>query len=251
MASKPPVAVIPKAAQHVQDLLEEMRKSLDAHESAELSPQPALEALQGAQQELEALERRLLERLGVPSEFMRTARLRLEKELQSWKLWLPNLVLTAAAIASFLVLFPQAHEPLDIGLLILLIVGIMLVVVAPLHEALHALGFWLLGRDRPGFKLELGKFGMGFYAAGNCLLSRREYLLMALMPLGGITLLGGLLWLLLPSLGPWFYLAMALNAAGAVGDLWIVWLIIRAHPQALCLDSSYEMAVFEPAAPPG
>ena len=244
---KPLIAVVPPLTQQLADVRERVGQELAALGLDE-EGQRAQEALTRARAELEGLERRLLERLGLPRNYVRTVRLRLDKELVSWKLWVPHLVAFGLVAAGFFVLPFTAPllERLSTLEIPLLLVALMLGIVAP-HEGLHALGFWLFGRKKPGFKLEFGSFGMGFYAAGNCLLARREYLIVVLLPLLGITALGASLWAGMPDLAPLWYLLIGLNAAGAVGDLWIAGLLLKASPRAFCLDTSYEIAIFEPS----
>ncbi len=247
--SKPLIAVVPSLAQQLADVRE--RVSQERMALGE-EGQRVQDALARAQAELDSLERRLLERLGLPRGYVRTVRLRLDKELMSWKLWGLHLVAVGVVVAGFFTLpfmlpyLERLVERLNVFEFVVLIIALTMGIAVP-HEGLHALGFWLFGRKKPGFKLEFGSFGMGFYAAGNCLLSRREYLIVALLPLLGITALGAGLWAWMPDLAPLWYLLIGLNAAGAVGDLWIAGLLLKASPRALCLDTSYEMAIFEPA----
>ena len=245
---KPLIAVIPRVIQQIEDVQERVG---DERTALGEEGQRAQDALARAQAELESLERRLLERLGLPRGYVRTVRLRLDKELMSWKLWGLHLVAVGVVVAGFFTLpfmlpyLERLVERLNVFEFVVLIIALTMGIAVP-HEGLHALGFWLFGRKKPGFKLEFGLFGMGFYAAGNCLLSRREYLIVVLLPLLGITALGAGLWAWMPEVAPLWYLLIGLNAAGAVGDLWIAGLLLKASPRALCLDTSYEMAIFEP-----
>ncbi|GEM_PF-3955337 len=240
---KPLIARIPRVVQQLVDVQERVREELPGEDSELVR---VGEVLERAKAELEALERRVLERLGLPEDYARTVRLRMDKELMSWKLWVPNLALLVGVYAGWIALFPESAQRLGVAQSLILLAALTVGISVP-HEALHALGFWLVGRRQPGFKLEFGSFGLGFYAAGNCLLGRGPYLFVVLLPLVGITAISVGLWAFLPDLGPLWYLFIGVNLAGAVGDLWIAKLLLQASPKALCLDTSYEMAVFEPA----
>lgn len=236
--------MIPRTAQQIADVQEALNAGLPALGVDGTETQNALER---AKAELEALERRVLEKLGLPRDYVRTARLRLDRELISWKLQVSNALAAGIFLVGLILLplfeFKQYINEFKFFILSLLI---FLGIAAP-HEALHALSFWLFGRKRPGFKLEFGSFGLGFYTACHCLLRRQEYLIVVLLPFFGITALGIWLWILMPQFDALWYLLIGMNVAEAVGDLWIVKLLLQASPQALCLDTSYEIAIFEPA----
>ncbi len=125
-----------------------------------------------------------------------------------------------------------------LGLLAILILMLLL------HEALHGLVFWFFTHDRPHFAFK------AFYAYASLpgwYLPRGRYLVSALLPFSGITLLGFLLlWLLPPT---WFIpllLVMVSNAAGSVGDLVVVaWLLTR-HRGVLAVDIGDAVTLFEP-----
>ena len=205
----------------------------------------AITLLNEIEAELTKAQRRyLVETLGLPENYIITKRSHV-KDLITWKTLLPVMILTLVVSISFPFFFPSY----GIGLSVYLI--IVPVVMLVLHEGLHALMFLLVGRHRPGFQLECGMLPgfIGAFCVGNCLLSRRENLLVSLAPLLGITLLGGVLWLLLPAWSPGFYLLLGLNAVGSLGDLWRTVLLLRSHPQALWLDTRYEVIIFEPSPP--
>lgn len=111
----------------------------------------------------------------------------------------------------------------DLGkyvLLILVLTGVMLA----LHEGIHGLFFWLFTRSRPRFAVRLA---YAYAAAPEWYLPRNQYLVTALSPLVGITLICVLLILVVPP--AWFWavgFVMIFNASGAVGDLWVAgWLL--------------------------
>ena len=96
-----------------------------------------------------------------------------------------------------------------------LLLGVMLVMIV-LHEGLHGLFFWLFTREKPKFAFK------GFYAYAampDWYFPKKEYLITALAPLVGITLLSITGLALLPG---WADAALVwlliLNTSGAVGD---------------------------------
>jgi len=124
-----------------------------------------------------------------------------------------------------------------------LLLGVMLVMLV-LHEGLHGLFFWLFTREKPKFAFK------GFYAYAampDWYLPKKEYLITALAPLVGITFFGVTGLALLPG---WADAALVwlliLNTSGAVGDLWIVWALLRAPAGVLGRDAGDSSELFVP-----
>ncbi len=89
-----------------------------------------------------------------------------------------------------------------------------------LHEAAHGLFFYIFTGERPRFGLGAG---FAYAAAPGWYLPKCHYVVVGLAPLVLLSLLGLLLMLVVPP--GWFLAVMLLvcfNAAGAVGDLWVV-----------------------------
>ncbi len=128
---------------------------------------------------------------------------------------------------------------------IVLLAGVMAVMIV-LHEGLHGLFFWLYTHAKPKFAFK------GFYAYAampGWYLPRREYLVTALAPLVGITVLGVLGLALLPGWAdPPLIWLLILNTSGAVGDLWIVWALLRAPSGVLGCDNGDSAELFVPGA---
>ncbi|MGH2537556.1 MAG: metalloprotease family protein [Candidatus Promineifilaceae bacterium] len=118
--------------------------------------------------------------------------------------------------------------------------------VVVLHELAHALFFWIYTGTRP--KLGLGPF-YAFAAAPDWYLPRNQFLVTGLAPLVLLSLLG--LAALVPAplaAAPILVLALAANAAGAIGDLWVAGWLLRFPPLALARDSGPEIAIYAPPA---
>lgn len=108
--------------------------------------------------------------------------------------------------------------------LVSILIALILVIV--LHELAHGLFFWLFTKERPkfGFKLVYA-----YAAAPGWYFPRSQFIIIGLAPLVLISLGGLLLIAVLPlHWMPALYIAIVLNAAGAVGDLAVVaWLLNR------------------------
>jgi hypothetical protein len=114
-----------------------------------------------------------------------------------------------------------------------MVLGVTIVMLL-LHEGLHGICFWYFTRSRPKFAFK----GVYAYAAApGWYLPKGAYLITALAPLVGITLLCMLGLVLLPAwaISPMIWM-LILNTSGAVGDLWVVTALLRAPSTVLCQD---------------
>ena len=125
------------------------------------------------------------------------------------------------------------------GVLLLAVsLGLMIV----LSEGLRWLLFWLLTGKRPrvGFS--------GFYtytSAPEWFISRRNYILIRVAPLFGITILGLIAVRIVPlNLVPGVLLLISLNIAAAVNDLVLVWWILSKPEDVLIQDCSDSMQIY-------
>lgn len=126
-----------------------------------------------------------------------------------------------------------------------IILGIVLVVV--LHELAHGLAM-----QQYGAKPKYGILwtGLAFYAtAPGYAFRRNNYLVVALVPLVSLSLLS-LMVLALPLSGiaiTMIAICATVNAAGAIGDLWITGIVLRYPPHAYVVDEKDGMRVLMPA----
>jgi hypothetical protein len=103
-----------------------------------------------------------------------------------------------------------------------------------LHEALHGVCFWIFTRQRPVFALS---WAYAYAAAPEWYLPRNRYLVTALAPLAGISLLALLTLAIAPP--AWFLPALVVavsNVGGAVGDIWVVIWLLRQPPACYAQD---------------
>jgi len=93
------------------------------------------------------------------------------------------------------------------------------------HELVHGVFFWICSRSRPRFGF---RGGYAYAAAPGWFFPRRQYLLIALAPLILLSILGMVLVAMVPAGALVLILfGMVANAAGAVGDIWIAFMVIR------------------------
>jgi hypothetical protein len=129
----------------------------------------------------------------------------------------------------FYVLLARPEPPesftLDLIVLILLAAAVML-----LHEAFHGLAALYYG-GRPTFGAAvLHKIVPVLYCTvEGHRFSRGQFAVFALAPIVGISVLGMVAMLLTPW-GLWIIFPLAINFGGAIGDLWMTWLVLREPP---------------------
>lgn len=128
---------------------------------------------------------------------------------------------------------------LELGLLLLVIV-LMLVV----HEALHGVCFWAYTKTMPKFAFK------GFYAyaaAPEWYLPKRQYLITGLAPLVVITVVCVALMFFVPlTWMPAILWMLILNTSGAVGDLWMVYGLLRSPASVLACDKGDVLEFYAP-----
>ena len=125
------------------------------------------------------------------------------------------------------------------------LVGVVVVLVITLggHEALHGLAIRLYGH-RPRFGIALSK-GVMYATTDNALFPRNQFIAVALAPLVVMTLLGMVLMIFMPdALGYYVGLMIALNAAGAIGDLWMTAVVMRYPANTLVRDEADSIRIY-------
>jgi hypothetical protein len=169
---------------------------------------------------------------------------RLLLRLNLWSL--APLALALALMLAWATLVAAFRAPVpagpDIPWGLALVAAIFLVL--PVHELIHAA--FILGyghRPRLGFNFEKGIL---YATADQALFTRNQYITVALAPLLVISAAGAFSLLVLSS-GWWWLvgLSVAINAGGAIGDLWVAAHVRRAPPDALIRDTGDGYVLYE------
>lgn len=181
---------------------------------------------------------------------------------KDWRAFIVVNVLALALLLVFSALFYQVLiwiRPLDyaLGLVVqagstlemLELVGILLILLAVMviiHEALHGICFWMFTRVRPRFAF---KGAYAYAALPDWFLPRGQYLVTALAPFFGITLLGMILLAVVPP--AWFLgvlVVMVFNASGAAGDLVVAGWLLFLPPGTYVQDRGDAVSFYKPHA---
>ena len=117
-------------------------------------------------------------------------------------------------------------------LILVLLVSAVIAII--LHELIHGACFWIFSRARPIFGFRVW---YAYAAAPGWYFPRRQYLVIGLAP---FLLLSALGMLLLPIVPAGALLAILFgtvtNAAGAAGDLWTIWMLLRERRRIVVED---------------
>lgn len=122
---------------------------------------------------------------------------------------------------------------------------LIILVTMVIHEAIHGLGFVWLANIHPVFAF---KGAYAYAAAPGWYLPRNPYLMIGLAPVVMITLLALIGLAFVPA--QWItalLFAAIFNATGAVGDLWVAWLLLRSPQSSLSTDSGDEISIYSPS----
>jgi hypothetical protein len=129
-------------------------------------------------------------------------------------------------------------------LLALLAVVVLYAAVIVLHEGAHGILLWWYSRSRPAFAFR------GYYAsaaAPGWFFPRNQYIIVGLAPLVLLTALGFLILSFAPP--TWFVAVisfMVLNASGAIGDMAVVFWLMRQPAVSLAFDVGEAVTVYKP-----
>lgn len=137
-------------------------------------------------------------------------------------------------------------ETLEVRILQMGAALIAVVSTIVLHELVHGLALRGYGA-RPKYGV-LWKEGMFYATAAGYAFRRNAYIVIALAPLVGLSLVGmALLMLSLPGWLAWIVVfCTALNVGSAIGDMWLVRVALGYPPAAYVVDEKDGLRVFMP-----
>jgi hypothetical protein len=167
-------------------------------------------------------------------------------------LWLNILALLPMAAAFFLMagwlsvvlrLLGSWESSMGSRVPIWLALAALLLLMIPLHEGAHGLAIVWVGH-KPRFGAKLSRLVV--YATTDAGLFRRnEFVLVALAPLVALTLLGMLLVFFVPDWARYYVsLGVILNAGSAIGDLWMLLVVLRYPASAIVRDEEDGIRIY-------
>ena len=124
---------------------------------------------------------------------------------------------------------PQLSAMAYLAMIILAFIFIMVI-----HELLHGIVFWRITHQLPKFGF---RGAYAFAAAPDWFIPRKAYFFIGAAPLVIISIVGVLLIPVIPIqfLGTWLF-GVLMNAVGAVGDIYILFVLLRLPASILVRD---------------
>lgn len=131
----------------------------------------------------------------------------------------------------------------NLALSILAVVALMALVILP-HELCHGIAIRAFGGN-PRYGVGVAYFVFPYaFATTDTRFTRNQFLVVVLAPLVVLTLLGVPLMVLFE--WPWLAVPLAMNAGGAVGDVWMALILLSYPPGVSVLDSETGLEVYGP-----
>jgi hypothetical protein len=111
-----------------------------------------------------------------------------------------------------------------------------------LHEAIHGLFFWVFTRSRPVFGIKLL---FAYAGAPEWYIPRNQYSIVGMAPLVLISIAGFLVIPLTPLfVAQSLLFGMVMNAAGAIGDIYVCFKVLRLPSAVLIRDTGFVFDVY-------
>jgi hypothetical protein len=130
-----------------------------------------------------------------------------------------------------------SHQVVFFVIFVVVVVGVMV-----LHEAIHGAFFWIFTRSKPIFGLKLL---FAYAGAPDWYIPRNQYAFIGIAPFLFITILGFFVILFAPLLaGQLALFGITMNAAGAVGDLYVSGKVMCQSRDVLIQDTGVGFTMF-------
>ncbi len=119
---------------------------------------------------------------------------------------------------------------------------LLIVLTIVLHELIHGAVMSIYG-GKPRYGVGLSHFVLPYaYATSSKVFTRNQFLQITLAPFVLISVLGVLLMVLLRI--PWLAIALAINAAGAIVDIWVSSIVWRYPRHILAEDTAIGLRIY-------
>ncbi|MES1024613.1 DUF3267 domain-containing protein [Gloeocapsa sp. BRSZ] len=118
----------------------------------------------------------------------------------------------------------------------------LIVLTIVLHELIHGAVMSIYG-GKPRYGVGLSHFVLPYaYATSSKVFTRNQFLQITLAPFAIISVLGVLLMVVLQT--PWLAIALAINAAGAIVDMWVSTIVWRYPRHVLAEDTVIGLRIY-------
>ena len=97
------------------------------------------------------------------------------------------------------------------------------------HEFIHGIAISMYG-GKPRYGTGVAHYILPYlYTTTETIFRRNQFIVILIAPLIVISVLGVISMIVFPSIAHWFLIPLTMNAAGAIGDLWMTFSLLR-HP---------------------
>jgi len=102
------------------------------------------------------------------------------------------------------------------------------------HEFIHGIAISMYG-GKPRYGSGVAHYILPYlYTTTGTIFCRNQFIAILIAPLIVISVLGVISMIVFPAIAHWFIIPLAMNAAGAIGDLWMTFALLR-HPEHILL----------------
>ena len=126
----------------------------------------------------------------------------------------------------------------------MLIAAFLIISTLIFHELIHGMFISKYG-GTPHYGAGIfQRFFPYSYATSNTTFQRNQYIVIALAPLVVISLVGIIIMVAFTSIAYWMLLPLTMNSSGAVGDLWMISILLRFPKHVLVEDNITGLTVY-------
>ena len=112
------------------------------------------------------------------------------------------------------------------------------------HEFIHGVAVSLYG-GKPRYGTGVAHYMLPYlYTTTETLFRRNQFIVILIAPLIVISVLGVISMIVFPAIAHWFIIPLTMNAAGAIGDLWMTASIVRYPEHILLADDQSGLTIY-------
>ncbi len=112
------------------------------------------------------------------------------------------------------------------------------------HEFIHGMAVSMYG-GKPRYGTGVAHYILPYlYTTTGTIFRRNQFIVILMAPLILISVLGVVSMIVFPAIAHWFLIPLTLNAAGAIGDLWMTFSIVRYPEHILLADDHSGLTIY-------
>jgi hypothetical protein len=112
------------------------------------------------------------------------------------------------------------------------------------HEFIHGVAISMYG-GKPGYGTGVSHYILPcLYTTTETIFRRNQFIVILMAPLIVISVLGVISMIVFPAIAHWFIIPLTMNAAGAVGDLWMTASIVRYPGHIVLADDNSGLTIY-------